>query len=207
MEQVFRKVGRPKKAETAAQTVDKPVEAAPAPVQAAEVALPTPERAPLRPPLREDPRERAARRAAEVRGHLNGSAEGTDAFEFDRSVIPSGWDYEWKRFRVMGAEDPAYQVQLRLAGWEPVEASRHPEMMPLGSKDAHITRKDMILMERPLELTEEAKNAELRRARLQVKAKEEQLTAAPAGTFERNNKDAPLAKVKKGYEAMPIVDK
>jgi hypothetical protein len=197
MDEVFRKAGRPRKVEKPSEPV----------VEAVATPVSTPERPAMRPPLREDPRERAAKRAAEIRGHLNGTGEGIDEFEFDRSIVPEGWDYEWKRLRVMGAEDPAYQVNLRLKGWEPVEASRHPEMMPLGSKDVHITRKDMILMERPLELSEESRNAELRRARLQVKAKEEQLTAAPAGTFERNNKDASLAKVKKGYEAMPIVDK
>jgi hypothetical protein len=48
--------------------------------------------------------------------------------------------------------------------------------------------------------------AELRRARLQVRAKEEQLTAAPQGQFERSNKGNDLVKVKKGYEAISIPD-
>jgi hypothetical protein len=39
---------------------------------------------------------------------------------------------------------------------------------------------------------------------MQVRAKEEQLAATPAGQFERANKDNSLVKVKKSYEAMPI---
>jgi hypothetical protein len=64
----------------------------------------------------------------------------------------------------------------------------------------------MVLMERPLEITEEVRAAELRRARLQVRAKEEQLSSTPQGQFERSNKGNDLVKVKKGYEAIAIPD-
>jgi hypothetical protein len=59
-------------------------------------------------------------------------------------------------------------------------------------------------MERPLEITNEAKARELAKARGQVRDKEAQLSGAPAGQFERNNKDAPLVKIKKSYESIPI---
>jgi hypothetical protein len=62
----------------------------------------------------------------------------------------------------------------------------------------------MVLMERPLEITNEVRVAELRRARLQMRNKEEQLTQAKGGQFERANKGDQLVKIKKGYEAMPI---
>jgi len=64
--------------------------------------------------------------------------------------------------------------------------------------------KGMILMERPAEVTEEARLVELRRARAQVRQKEEQLSSSPAGQFERANKENSLVKVKKSYEAVPI---
>jgi hypothetical protein len=166
-----------------------------------------------RPPMRptdpatskaeEDPVARAARRAAELRSH-DDMTETTDEYFIEPGIIPQGWSYEWKRKTVLGAEDPAHQVALARRGWEIVPASRHPEMMPLGYTGVEITRKGMVLMERPLEITEEVRAAELRKARLQVRAKEEQLTAAPQGQFERSNKGNDLVKVKKGYEAMPI---
>jgi len=153
----------------------------------------------------ESPVERAARRAAELRGHADVD-EGNDEYFVEPGVIPTGWSYEWKMKTVLGAEDPAHQVALARKGWEYVPVSRHPEMMPIGYKGNEITRKGMVLMERPLEITEEVRAAELRRARLQVRAKEEQLTAAPQGQFERSNKGNDLVKVKKGYEAIAIPD-
>lgn len=160
-----------------------------------------------RPAMREeDPRARAAKRAAELRGHLGDDFDGTDEFYINPDDVPDGWAYEWKRKTVLGAEDPAYQVALARAGWEPVPASRHPSYMPMDGHYATIERKGMILMERPAEISEEARNKELRKARLQVRNKEEQLGAAAPGHFERNNKDASLVKIGKSYAHIPIPD-
>jgi hypothetical protein len=160
---------------------------------------------PTEPKVEESPRERATRKAAELRSHRDGNLDdGTDEFFVEPGVIPDGWTYEWKTKTILGAEDPAHQVKLARDGWEAVPASRHPEMMPAGYAGVEITRKGMVLMERPSEITEEVRQIELRRARLQVRAKEEQLSASPAGQFERSNKGNDMAKIKKGYEAMPI---
>lgn len=165
-----------------------------------------PSRPEMRPTMREeDPRTRAARRAAELRDHRSGDMDdGIDEFYIDPSDIPEGWAYEWKRKTVLGAEDPAYQVALARAGWEPVPTSRHPSYMPISGDYPYIERKGMILMERPLEITEEARNAELRKARQQVRQKEAQLNSAEGGQFERSNKDQSLVKVRKSYESIPI---
>jgi hypothetical protein len=159
----------------------------------------------LRPSLREDdPRARAAKRAAELREHLDGTEDDVDEFYIDPSTIPDGWSYEWKRHTFFNKEDPAYQVSLARRGWEPVPADRIPGMMPVGSDDKIITRKGMVLMERPLEITEEARARERRSAREQVKIKESQLSSAPQGQFERSNKGDSLAKIKRSHEPMPI---
>ena len=162
-------------------------------------------RSEMRPAMREeDPRTRAARRAEEIRNHLGGLDDGTDEFFIDPRDIPPGWSYEWKRKTVLGQEDPAYMVSLARKGWEPVPASRHPHMMPEGYASAAIERKGLILMERPLELTEEQRELDRRAAINQVRQKEQQLAQAPSGQFERQNKDSTLVKVKKSYEAIPI---
>lgn len=166
-----------------------------------EVAQPSPK---AKEPAQETSKERAARRAAELRGHAGNLDEGTDDFYIPVHYIPDGWSYEWKMKSVLGAEDPAYAVSIARKGWEPVPASRHPSMMPEGNKYQTIERKGMILMERPLEITDEARRIERRKAVNQVRQKEEQLNSAPQGQFDRNNKDAPLARVRKGYEPMPI---
>ena len=161
----------------------------------------------VRAEVREDsPAERAAKRVAEIRAHRQGlDLDNTDQYSIDPYMVPEGWSYEWKRKSIYNQEDPSYQVKLADGGWTPVPAnrdSRHKALMPTGNYNT-IERDGMILMERPKELTDEAKAIELRRARNQVRAKEQQLSTAPDGTLSRD--DARVRpQVKKSYEAMPI---
>lgn len=173
---------------------------------------PLPPSVPARPDASQatsDSLSRAARRAAELREHGYIDVEGNDKFHIDPRMIPDGWSYEYKKFTVLGKEDPSYQVQLRNAGWEPVPASRHPELMPLGYDGGTILVEGMMLMERPLEITQERKRQDQKNARDQVRAKEQQLTgAAPPGEFERSNKGDRLTSIKRSREAtIPIPDK
>ena len=150
--------------------------------------------------------ERAKRRAAEIRGHLGGIEEGTDEFYIDPHMVPEGWTYEWKRKLLLGAEDPSYTVQLLRMGWEPVPLNRdrdHQAMMPSTWPHNTIERKGMILMERPSEVVEEARRIEQKRARDQVRAKEQQLSGAPEGQFTRDHAQV-RPKINKSFEAMPI---
>ena len=197
-----KKRGRPKGSKLKAAAEQMALEVNNAPVPPVEM------RKEMRPPMREDdPRARAAQRAAEIRGHVGVMDEGTDEFFIPPEIVPEGWSYEWKRKTILGQEDPAYAVALARKGWEPVPANRHPSMMPDSGNFATIERKGMVLMERPLELTDEARQIELRRARAQVRQKEQQLNSAPAGTFDRNNKENSLVKVNKSFEAIPVPEK
>ena len=166
-------------------------------------APPSSQYSPMRPAMRaEDPREAAARRAAQIRGHIGDLDEGTDEFSAPRP--PDGWTYEWKRKTVMGQEDPAYQVALARSGWENVPTSAHPEMMPGQGNHPTIERKGMSLMMRPASISDEIRDIEYRKARNQVRVKEQQLNNAPDGTFERVNKNDGLTKIKKSYESIPV---
>jgi hypothetical protein len=162
-------------------------------------------RPPLRKPVREEsPRERAAKRAAELRGHQGVDLDTVNEFYFPAESIPDGWTYEWKRHTLMGKEDPAYQVALARGGWEAVPASRHPEQMPIAGAHQTITRKGMILMERPAEITEDVRRREQLKARNQVRAKEEQLGATPPGTFDRGGDSRVRPNIKKTYSPVQI---
>lgn len=168
---------------------------------------PADDRPALRPPVREeDPRAAAARRAAELREHLGDVVEATDDFYVPPDEIPDGWTYEWKRHSTHNQEDPVYYTQLRRNGWEPVPAYRHPSMMPSTDLNGNILRKGMILMQCPTEIIEERHQAGLRKARLQVRAKEQQLAGTPEGTLTRDHAQA-RPQIKKSYEAMPIPEK
>lgn len=152
----------------------------------------------------DDPRARASARAALLREHLGDIDEGQDKFYVDPHAVPDGWSYEWKVRSVVGLEDPARQVAQARMGWEPVPVDRHPSFMPEGYHGKTIERDGMVLMERPKEITDEIKDIELRKARAQVRTKEEQLNSAPQGHFERDSDPRTRAKITKTYEAIPI---
>lgn len=178
-------------------------EAADAPV-VTDIKVPdAPQRAAMRQAMRdEDPRARAARRAAELRGNIGDMDEGTDVFFIPPHLVPDGWTYEWKRNTILGQEDPAYQVALARKGWEAVDASRHPEMMPIGSTGV-VSRRGMVLMERPKEITDEVRQIEKKVARNQVRQKEEQLNSAPDGQFGRDHAQV-RPKINKSYSPIAI---
>ena len=142
-----------------------------------------------------DPRVRAAKRAAELREHRGDFLDGTDSFAIDPRIIPDGWSYEWKVMSVMGAKNPSNEIAIARAGWDPVPVSRHPELMPKGWTGVTIERDGMMLMERPKEITDEAVVREKQKARGQVRDKEQQIMAAPAGIsspFDTSNKGKPI---------------
>ncbi len=151
----------------------------------------------------EDSLARAARRTQELRDH--GSLDqGEDKFYIDPAIIPDGWSYEWRAYTVLGKEDPSYQVRLANSGWDPVPRDRHPFLMPSDYSGQTILRDGQMLMERPLVITQEAQQRDKKAARDQVRAKEEQLGAAPPGTFERGAHPKTAPSVKKTFESMPI---
>lgn len=159
----------------------------------------------LRPEM-DDSRSRAAQRAAELLdGGLDVDEIANDEFKIDLSAIPDGWDYEWKRHEVLGAKDPSYEVDIRRMGWEPVPADRHPEMMPVGYKGVAIERKGMILMERPAEITRRVRDRDAKAARDLVRTKEEALSEAAPGQFERvDGNRSKTARISKSVEPMAI---
>jgi hypothetical protein len=156
-------------------------------------------------PREDDPRARAKERVKQLRTDGLDLDGVSDKFFIPSEAIPEGWTYEWKRWRVYGKEDPTYEVEMARRGWEPVPASRHPELVPSNWQHTHVELDGMILMERPEEITEEFRAGERRRAMQQVRAKEEQLQDAPPGAFERvDAKGKSTVKVNKSYAPMAI---
>lgn len=150
----------------------------------------------------DDPRARAAARAAEIEGSLGSYDSFTD--KFAAPPAPAGWSYEWKRHTLLNQEDPTYQRQLESTGWTPVPTARHVDMMPNGSKDAVIKRDGMILMERPEVITNRFREDDKRRARAQVRAKEEALTSVTSDEFKTNAHPNTRARISHSHEPLPI---
>lgn len=107
-------------------------------------------------------------------------------FELPTEQIPDGSSYEWKRWSNVGAQDPFYIASMRDQGWEPVDPKRHPNWVPPGYNDPYILKGGMILMERPIELTNEAKAEAEAAARAQVAFQEQRIGLTPKDTLSRD---------------------
>jgi hypothetical protein len=94
---------------------------------------------------------------------------GSNRFEFDRSLVPTGMHYEWKRATLYGQEDTENLVNLEQNGWACVPPDRHPELSGRrATVNGEIRRGGLVLMERPMEITEEARDLDTFAARNQV---------------------------------------
>ena len=84
----------------------------------------------------------------------------TDAnmFELDLSRKPDGYAYAWRRVSLAGQEDTRRQIVSETNGWEPVPASRHPELMGTRSGDEPIILGGQMLMEIPQEWEQEMRD-------------------------------------------------
>jgi len=145
----------------------------------------------------------ASIRAEELRAKMRGDSFDTsmyDEFYIDPRDIPEGWDYNWKRESIGGMTDEDHMIEMRSVGWEPVDARRHPEKMPT-NYTGPVKKKGMILMERPKEISDMAKDRELATAREVVASKEKALGMSPSGTFERDQR---RTGVNKSFQPMDV---
>lgn len=120
------------------------------------------------------------------RRRLRHAGENRDELYIPVEEIPEGVSYEWKRFSVNGQEDPFYLAQMREQGFEPVDPRRHPNWLPPGYNLPHIIKGGLILMERPQELTDEARQEMRAMAFNQIQEAEQRLGKTPKGTLTRD---------------------
>lgn len=158
----------------------------------AEVRATPPTASPTRPDTREgptssaDPVIAARERAAQIRAALDSIPELPNEFDIPPGYIPQGWSYQWIRASTVGKEDPDNLMARAATGWQPVPLSRHRTMMPDSYKGSYIERKGLILMERPLEITEEMRRRDQKIAKQVVRDKEISLGETPANTLPRD---------------------
>lgn len=139
------------------------------------VAAATDAREPSHEPAHATPRLR-------TRTRQNAAQATANPFDIPLEEIPEGSSYEWKRFSVTGQSadhDPFYLAAMRRQGWEPVDPHRHPNWVPPGYDKPSIIRDGQILMERPIELTNEARQEQRTLARQQMREAQERLGLAP----------------------------
>ena len=134
-----------------------------------------------------EPDHDPAHEAPRVRTRSRKSTVNDDMFAIPVEEIPEGSSYEWKRFSVNGQEDPFYLAQMRQQGWEPVDPKRHPNWVPPGYKEPNIIKGGQILMERPIELTNDARKESRQLARQQMVEAEQRLGMTPKDTMTRQH--------------------
>jgi hypothetical protein len=127
---------------------------------------------------------RAEARIRQLRGNPD-LAGGSERDKYWAPPPPDGWDYQWKLKSVLNQDDIDRIRQNEMNGWEPVPVSRHPELMPRGWKGETIEVGGLVLMERPLQFTLEAREEERRAAREAVITKEAQMREGRAGDLGR----------------------
>ena len=155
-------------------------------------------------PIRETVREPSRSKTKEVIGR-NGKVlsrkrgNNIDKFHVPAHLIPPGWDYEWKRETILGQEDSAHMRSMSENGWTPVDASAHPGYFMADTYTGPIRRDGMLLMERPLELTKEARQEDYTAARNLMDYQRQQL-----GQMLPRGFDGVRPQVKQTYEPSDV---
>lgn len=114
----------------------------------------------------------------------NRSTQVVDRFHIDKERIPAGQDYQWIAASVMGQPNTRELVNMQRNYWIGVPASRHPELFGEGVEGVGMLD-GMMLVERAMEISEEAREEDRQAARAQMGNQLERLDQVPAGTFER----------------------
>ena len=121
---------------------------------------------PMRPVQRSD--QRTPQRVV-IRTALN-------RFDLDERKIPPNMTYEWKCKTIMGAENTEGLINYEANGWTTVPPERHSELTgSRASQMREIVRGGLVLMERPKELTAQARDIDDFEARNQVASQMQRL--------------------------------
>lgn len=140
----------------------------------------------LRPDTRADSVKEAEEYARQIMEEIGTDVTSLDEFHLDAYEIPEGWEYQWKRIEVLGKEDRGHHLEMMRNKWRPVQASRHPHMMPHGHEGAIII-KGLMLCEIPKSVADTRRKIESREARDVLKNAEAQLYDTPANTAPRDD--------------------
>ena len=152
-----------------------------------------PPREPPRPEMREplrivdDGRERARRGLAALDPYniddilaIYCPTRGNDPTKVDQEI-----SFEWKRYEVAGKPDYAEQRSYLDQGWRFVEHQIFPGRFAPPGTTGPVIVKDMVLMERPMRLTVQARNEEIAEATRAMLVHRRTLGQTPPGQAQR----------------------
>jgi hypothetical protein len=94
-------------------------------------------------------------------------------------------DFNWKRYEVSGKPDFAEQRMYQDQGWRNVLHEQFPGRFAPEGTSGPVIVKDMILMERPMRLTLQARREEMEAANRAMTVHRQQMSHAPEGQAPR----------------------
>jgi hypothetical protein len=94
-------------------------------------------------------------------------------------------DFNWKRYETYGKRDYAEQRSYYDQGWRPVMHEMFPDRFAPAGTEGPVIVKDMILMERPMRLTVQARNEEMNLATRAMTVHRQKMAEAPDGQAPR----------------------
>lgn len=156
-----------------------------------------------------NPSRQGGGRDAEVRPSAKkarrSKLDSVDELYVDPREIPDGFSVEWKRYSTLGKVDNEWLMNLERDGWEPAQPNDFPSRVGKNFTGNTVTHKDLILMIRPKELSEEAFQEERVNARNQVRQKFEELGMAGSGEAPRiDSAGRKLTNVNVSYDKIPV---
>lgn len=104
------------------------------------------------------PSPRAAQRLQQRPPQRRVIYTGANRFEYDKTRVPQGMAYAWKRVTIGGMEDTEHAILCEMNGWTPVPGNRHPELTGSRGTDQPIIRGGQMLMEQPAEWEQESRS-------------------------------------------------
>jgi len=131
-----------------------------------------PAQAAARTQVERDPRSSGRVQALGRNGEVltRSSLQVGDELEIPKSMWPAGGDYQWITLDVHGNKDIVddHNHSHYMNGWRSVPAERYAgSLLPKDAKGPFV-KKRMMLMERPLVLSEDARAEEIRKAKQQI---------------------------------------
>lgn len=141
------------------------------------------------------------------------SDESPDKLRIDRSLIPEGMDLQWVTSEVFGQPDPQHRADFERRGWTPVHQEdfngQFNGMFMAKDAPGEITVHGLVLMARPIELSQKAKQADRRKAMEQVLIKEQSLRGGdlPITLDPRHPSAINTNRINKTVERIEIPDK
>jgi hypothetical protein len=102
-----------------------------------------------------------------------------------RGNVDNEIDFNWKRYETYGKPDYAEMRGYHDQGWRPVTHDTFPERFAPSGTAGPVVIKDMILMERPMRLTVQARSEEYEAATRAMRVNRQKVAETPEGSMPR----------------------